>query len=76
VSELPFIETQVDARGRVGDMVLTDGERLISFVRMGRPPTFEIYVLEDEEEEQEQGVQVERTAATTDLNLEYEVRIK
>jgi len=76
VSELPFIETRVDARGRVGDMVLTDGERLISFVRMGRPPTFEIYVLEDEEEEQEQGVQVERTAATTDLNLEYEVRIK
>jgi hypothetical protein len=74
VSELPFIETQVDARGRVGDMVLTDGERLISFVRMGRPPTFEIYVLEDEE--QEQGVRVERTAATTDLNLEYEVRIK
>jgi len=40
----------------------------------GRPPTFEIYVLEDEE--QEQGVRVERTAATTDLNLEYEVRIK
>jgi len=34
VSELPFIETRVDARGREGDMVLTDGERLISFVRM------------------------------------------
>ena len=34
VSELPFIETRVDVRGRAGDMVLTDGERLISFVRM------------------------------------------
>jgi hypothetical protein len=32
VSELPFIETRVDVRGRAGDMVLTDGERLISFV--------------------------------------------
>jgi len=71
VSELPFIETRVDVRGRSGDMVLTDGERLISFVRMGRPPifehpTFEIYVLEDDDEdegqeqEQEQGVQMEQ----------------
>ena len=34
VSELPFIETRVDVRGRAADMVLTDGERLISFVRM------------------------------------------
>lgn len=33
VSELPFLETRVDFRGRTGDMVLTDGERLISFVR-------------------------------------------
>jgi hypothetical protein len=33
-SELPFLETRVDSRGRVGDMVLTDGERLISFVRV------------------------------------------
>jgi hypothetical protein len=43
VSELPFIETHVDARGRAGDMVLTDGERLISFVRMpvvSRSPSF------------------------------------
>lgn len=42
VSELPFIETHVDVRGRAGDMVLTDGERLISFVRMpvvSRPPS-------------------------------------
>jgi len=68
VSELPFIETRVDARGRAGDMVLTDGGRLISFVRMGQPPTFqpptfEIYVLEDDDEDddqkQEVGVQVE-----------------
>jgi hypothetical protein len=34
VSELPFLERRVDSRGRVGDMVLTDGERLISFVRV------------------------------------------
>jgi hypothetical protein len=34
VSGLPFIETCVDARGREGDMVLTDGRRLILFVRM------------------------------------------
>lgn len=34
VSGLPFIETRVDVRGRAADMVLTDGERLISFVRM------------------------------------------
>ena len=41
VSELPFIETRVDVRGRAGDMVLTDGERLISFVRMvSRLPLF------------------------------------
>ena len=82
-SELPFLETRVDSRGRVGDMVLTDGERLISFVRVvssfpqrtrrggekpeflkknslfffgqGQPPTFEVYVLdEDDEQEQEQ----------------------
>jgi hypothetical protein len=44
VSELPFLETHVDVRGRgrVGDMVLTDGERLISFVRMpmvSNPPS-------------------------------------
>jgi hypothetical protein len=32
VLELPFIETRVDVRGRAEDMVLTDGERLISFV--------------------------------------------
>jgi hypothetical protein len=32
VSELPFIETRVEVHGRAGDMVLTDGERLISFV--------------------------------------------
>jgi hypothetical protein len=32
VLKLPFIETRVDVRGRAGDMVLTDGERLISFV--------------------------------------------
>lgn len=38
VSELPFIETRVDVRGRAGDMVLTDGERLISFVRMVSRP--------------------------------------
>jgi hypothetical protein len=48
VSELPFIETRVDVRGRVGDMVLTDGERLISFVRMpvvSRPPSFSFFFL-------------------------------
>lgn len=39
VSELPFIETRVDVHGRAGDMVLTDGERLISFVRMVSEPT-------------------------------------
>jgi len=33
VSELPFIETRVDARVRAGDMVLTDGERLVAFIR-------------------------------------------
>jgi hypothetical protein len=92
VSELPFIETRVDVRGRVGDMVLTDGERLISFVRMVseptdplflfsprersfdllefffgqgqpptlQPPTFEIYVLEDDKE----AVTGSRTAKT------------
>ena len=38
VSELPFIETRVDVCGREGDMVLTDGERLISFVRMVSEP--------------------------------------
>ena len=32
MSELPFIETRVHVRGRAGDMVLTDGERLILFV--------------------------------------------
>ena len=32
VLELPFIETRVDVRGRAGDMVLTDGKRLIAFV--------------------------------------------
>jgi hypothetical protein len=32
VLELPYIETPVDVRGRAGDIVLTDGERLISFV--------------------------------------------
>ena len=32
MSELPFLETSVDARGRAGDMVLTDGERLLAFV--------------------------------------------
>ncbi len=113
VSELPFLESRVDARGRgrVGDMVLTDGERLVSFVRMpmvsslsfppthtpeegwprkefrggidewkwkqsfsdsfvlsgfaffffwqGQPPIFEIYVLEDGDDEQELEVQEE-----------------
>lgn len=54
VTELPFIETRVDVHGRAGDMVLTDGERLISFVRMGQPPTFDIYVLGDVRKEQEQ----------------------
>jgi hypothetical protein len=34
VSELPFIETHVDARGRAGDMVLTDADRMISLVHM------------------------------------------
>jgi hypothetical protein len=33
VSELPFLETRVDAPGRAGAMVLTDGERLVAFVR-------------------------------------------
>ena len=33
VSELPFVETHVDARERTRDMVLTDGERLVAFVR-------------------------------------------
>ena len=40
VSELPFIETCVEVRGRAEDMVLTDGERLISFVRMVSRPLF------------------------------------
>jgi hypothetical protein len=41
VSKLPFIETRVDVHGQAGDMVLTDGKRLISFVRMvSRPPPF------------------------------------
>jgi hypothetical protein len=31
----------------VRDMVLTDGERLVAFVRAGQPPTFDIHVLED-----------------------------
>jgi len=33
VSELPFVETHVDAREHARDMVLTDGERLVAFVR-------------------------------------------
>jgi hypothetical protein len=37
VSELPFVETQVDARDRARDMVLTDGERLVAFVRAVSP---------------------------------------
>ena len=48
VSELPFIETRVDVRGRAGDMVLTDGERLISFVRMVSlqlPPSLFFFLL-------------------------------
>ena len=32
MSELLFIEIRVDVCRRAGDMVLTDGERLISFV--------------------------------------------
>ena len=36
VSELPFVETHVDARERTRDMVLTDGERLVAFVRAVR----------------------------------------
>jgi hypothetical protein len=44
VSELPFIETRVDVRGRAGDMVLTDGERLISFVRMVSEPTDPLFL--------------------------------
>ena len=33
VSELLFLETRIDAPGRDGAMVLTDGERLVAFVR-------------------------------------------
>ncbi|KAI9507411.1 hypothetical protein F5148DRAFT_118062 [Russula earlei] len=45
VSELPFLETRVDVRVRPGDMVLTDGERLVAFVRASQRPTFDIHVL-------------------------------
>ena len=38
VSELPFVETHVDARERARDMVLTDGERLVAFVRAVSQP--------------------------------------
>jgi hypothetical protein len=50
VSELPFVETRVDVRGRAGDMVLTDGERLISFVRMVslQPPLFFLIIYDFE----------------------------
>jgi hypothetical protein len=33
ISELPFLETRVDTRARAQEMVLTDGERLVAFVR-------------------------------------------
>jgi len=49
-SALPFVETRVDAPGREYSMVLTDGERLVAFVRAivpGHPPTFDIHVLEE-----------------------------
>ncbi|KAI0252941.1 hypothetical protein BJV78DRAFT_1281278 [Lactifluus subvellereus] len=49
-SELPFLETRVAAPGRTGAMVLTDGKRLVVFVRVGQPPTFDIHVLDDSEE--------------------------
>ncbi|KAN0129012.1 hypothetical protein V8E53_013162 [Lactarius tabidus] len=46
-SALPFVETRVDAPPRDYSMVLTDGERLVAFVRAGQPPTFDIHVLEE-----------------------------
>jgi hypothetical protein len=49
-SALPFVETRVDAPPRDYSMVLTDGERLVAFVRaiiQGQPPTFDVHVLEE-----------------------------
>ncbi|KAH9059411.1 hypothetical protein EDB83DRAFT_2607181 [Lactarius deliciosus] len=46
-SALPFVETRVDAPAQDHSMVLTDGERLVAFVRVGQPPTFDIHVLEE-----------------------------
>ncbi|KAI9439012.1 hypothetical protein H4582DRAFT_108072 [Lactarius indigo] len=49
-SALPFVETRVEAPTREHSMVLTDGERLVAFVRVtpqGQPPTFDIHVLEE-----------------------------
>lgn len=49
-SALPFVEKYVNAPGGEYSMVLTDGERLVAFVRtivQGQPPTFEIHVLEE-----------------------------
>jgi hypothetical protein len=44
-SELPFLETRVDAPGRAGSMVLTDGARLIAFVRTVRSlPPLELFL--------------------------------
>ncbi|KAH9059655.1 hypothetical protein EDB87DRAFT_753115 [Lactarius vividus] len=49
-SALPFVETRVEAPTQEHSMVLTDGERLVAFVRVtsqGQPPTFDIHVLEE-----------------------------
>ncbi|KAH9172579.1 hypothetical protein EDB89DRAFT_2069653 [Lactarius sanguifluus] len=46
-SALPFVETRVDAPAQEHSMVLTDGERLVAFVRVGQPPTFDLHVLEE-----------------------------
>jgi hypothetical protein len=39
-SALPFVETRVEAPGREYSMVLTDGERLVAFVRAVSGPSF------------------------------------
>jgi hypothetical protein len=45
VSSLPFVETHVSASGRTRDMVLTDGERLVAFVRtVSQPASQPIYI--------------------------------
>ncbi|KAI0259580.1 hypothetical protein BC834DRAFT_1045168 [Gloeopeniophorella convolvens] len=52
VSALPFRERRVRVPGREGATVLSDGERLVAFVRMAQqPPVFEVHVLDGEEEE-------------------------